>query len=557
MHLTSPRRALLLLLVACGPAVPAGDDTDTDALADTDTDLHTDTDTDPAGPEVEVGVGDAVVCAAPNARETQGRWVTRTSPREPVPGGHFRLVGGGVLLVDLTGDDRLDVFMPGHTQAQLHVQQPDGSFVDEAAARLPAVDLSWATAASAADVEGDGDLDVLVTRWTLPPVLLLAQPDGTFVDGTRASGLRGAWRSQTSSWGDLDADGDLDLFVGNYGPHPEDAFAEEAFTVADPSQVWENLGDGTFLDRSDLLSQDLHDAYTFSSVWIDLDGDRRQELVVINDFGWARPSRILWNRPDGLVEDDGSAQFDIPFAGMGLGIGDLNHDGVPDFVQSSWKATSVLQSWQGEPVWFEAAEARGLLADWEGAPVQIFGWGTEVVDLDLDGDDDVLMNYGYWEEHSRRDDQADAVYVQGEDGTFVDEAEAWGLAHRGAGRGLAVGDINGDGWPDLVKRVLDEPSPMHLSRCGDRAWLRVVPRAPAPNTRAVGAVVRVRAGERVWTRWILGGGTGMFGAGPPEALFGLGDLASVDDVEITWPDGVVTRSGPVDTRRVLRFTRTR
>ncbi len=564
------RRVSTLLLMSLGgcvaPQVDPDDPTDetseeTDVVdTDTDSDAETDTDTvdetDIVGADgVVISLGEPVVCADPSARTTYGPWITRYAQRERITDGLFRLVGGGLLAVDLTGDDRLDLLLPGRGSTQFFVQSVAGGFTDEAAQRLPVVDLTWATAVSSADVDGDGDVDVFITRWTLPNVLLLNDGTGHFTDGTRASGITGAWRSQTSSWGDMDVDGDLDLFVGNYGPHPDDAFAVESFNVADPSQLWENQGDGTFVERSEQIPQDLHDAYTFSSVWIDVDGDLRQDLLVINDFGWARPNRILWNRPGGLEEDDGTAQFDIPFAGMGLGIGDLNHDGVPDFVQSSWKALSLLQSYNGRPVWFESAEARALVPDWKGPGVQIFGWGSEVVDLDLDGDDDVLMNFGYWDEHSKRDNQADAVFEQGTDGTFTDEAVAWGLAHRGASRGLVVADLNADGWPDVVKRVLDDSSPMHLSRCGEGSWLRVSARDAAPNTHAIGAVVKVHAGETTWTRWILGGGTGMFGAGPPEALVGLGGLDAVDDIELRWPDGQVTHTGPVGSRRHVRFTR--
>lgn len=564
------RRGLLLIAAACAaqpsadaPAdgedsAPVGDTPgeDTDRAGDGDSDSDAPTD---VGPRVEVALGPSVMCAEPGLRAEQGPFAVRLARREPLPEPLTRLVGGGVVVADLTGDGLDDVFLPGRVDAQLHVARGTGAFEDEAPARLPPVDLSYATAGSAADVDADGDLDLLVLRWDLPNVLLLNDGAGGFTDGTRESGLRGIARSQASAWGDADADGDLDLFVGNYGPHPRDPFAVSDFEVADPSQLWLNDGRGRFTDASAWIPQDVQDAYTFMAGWLDLDDDGRDDLLVINDFGWARANRLLWSRPGGLVEDaDDAARFAIPFAGMGLGVGDVNGDEVPDFVQSSWRATSLLVSAPGRRQWFESAEALGLVADWDGDAAQVFGWGTALVDLDSDGDLDVPMNFGAWDEYTRKDDMRDALFVRQPNGTFVDEAEAWGFGDRGAARGLVVADLNDDGWPDLVKRVLDAPTRLYASRCGAAAWLTVVPRAPgSANPFAVGARVRVVAGDRVWNRWIQGGGTGMYGSGPAEAYVGLGDVDRVDDVQVRWPDGTWTSTGPVDARRVLTLVRSR
>lgn len=567
-----PSTTLLLVLFAsaCGVSSDdAGDGSKGPDVQVPDTDPAADTgDTDRVVPEVvpDITWSGVKACAEP-AKRQEAFWDMKYARRLPLPPPAFiRLVGGGVALADLTGDGHIDVFMPGIDVHQIHVNQGDGTFVEQFDSLVPnTVDLTMSTGASVADVEGDGDLDVFVTRWNLPDVLLLNEGDGSFVDGTSASGITGTARGQTSTWGDLDGDGDLDLFVGNYGPKPADAFAVEDFEVGDASQLWENQGDGTFVDRSTMIPGDLHAGYTFMAGWHDLDGDLAPELLVVNDFGWARPSRLLWNRGGTLQEDDGGAGFHIPFAGMGLGVGDVNGDGVPDFAQSSWKASSLLLS-VGGPTWGEAAEAWGFLPTWEwgGAgdepndwnnPQQIFGWGTELVDIDNDADLDLLVNFGAWDEWSKKTVMTDALYLQ-DANRFTDHGPAWGFDTEGPSRGLATADLNGDGWPDVVKRVLDERTPMYLSRCGDAAWLKVVPRMPAPNTFAVGTRITVRHDGAQWVRWITGGGTGMYGSGPPEALVGLGDRDTVDAVEIAWPDGVVTTLEDVQTRRVLDIRRT-
>ena len=111
------------------------------------------------------------------------------------------------------------------------------------------------TGASTADYDGDGDLDVYITRYAQPNTLLENRGGGRFVDVTAQAGVdAGRYRSMSSAWGDLDRDGDLDLFVGNYGWFDESGETEtESFGPADPSVLYINEGDGTFRDASDLL----------------------------------------------------------------------------------------------------------------------------------------------------------------------------------------------------------------------------------------------------------------------------------------------------------------
>jgi hypothetical protein len=556
------RLVALSLLAACAPdpGPPRGPGSvGEDQVGDTDP-ADTPADTGTAAVRVRVFPRGVRRCANPT-RRADARFDLLELPAEPDDGAR-RLVGGGAVIADLDGDGALDVFLPGRLRTDLVEHGRGGTIVATADRRLaPGIDLSQATGATAADVDGDGDLDLLVTRWERP-VVLLVQERGVFVDGTAASGLQGSATWQASAWGDLDADGDLDLFLGAYGPHPDDVFATEDFTVGDPSALWENRGDGTFVDRSDLLSAETQASYTFGAAWQDLDGDLRPELIVVNDFGWARPGTVYWNRPGGLVEDDGGSGLRQAFAGMGLGLGDVDGDGSVDLVQSSWKDLSLLLG-DGDGGWYEGAPARALAPVYAWSPEgeepppgwrnpnQVFGWGTELVDLDVDGDLDLVVNFGAWDEYPEPARQRDAVFEQDADGTFHDRGAAWGYADAGAARGLAVGDLNDDGWPDLVERVLGAPTRVLLSRCGEAGWLRVRLLAPPPNTRAIGARVRVTSGARSWERWVRAGGTGMYGASAPDALFGLGDVDVVDHVEIAWPDGAVTRLDEVATRQIV------
>lgn len=568
------RIGLLSVVTACS-AAPTQDKaphTDTDPGA-VDSDVPVETDVTPLDPtlvDVDVATSGPVTCADPSAR-AERKW-SEIVVGGPRPTDHLSmgLVGGGAAIADFDGDGHLDVFSPGLVEHRLSMRVAHHTYNNVFDTHMAGIDLSYATGASAVDFDGDGDMDLFVTRWDMPDRLLANDGTGHFTDVTRRSQIRGIHRTTTSSWGDMDMDGDLDLFVGTYGPHPDDAFAEENFTVGEPSHIWMNVGDGRFVERSEALPPDIQRAYVFMSSWVDLNGDMRPELLLVNDFGWARPSRIFWNTPEGLVPDDGAAQFDTYFAGMGLGIGDVNDDEVPDFAQSSWKEAALLVSTEGRPVWYDFALSRNLWPSFiprpeNGEPIdtgelamsprQVFGWGTEMADLDNDGDHDVVMLFGEWDQWPNPSRHRDGLFVQDDVGTFYDEAKAWGFDDTGVARGLVVVDLDDDGFLDVYKRRLNDRSPLYFSQCDDAAWLRVRLEAPGPNTKGVGARVRVVAGDARWNRWITAGGTSIFSGSPPEVHVGLGDLDRVDQVEIFWPDGKRSLLQDVDTRQLLTVTR--
>ncbi len=236
---------------------------------------------------------------------------------------------------------------------------------------------------------------------------------------------------------------------------------------------------------------------------------------------------------------------------MGLGVGDISGDGIPDFLISAWKNMVMLES-VGSPVWYDTATLRGIYAEQDDD--QWIAWGTELADLDNDADLDALVTFGYievstderWENPIL---QADAVFIQGTDGSFLDEGAHYNLDDDGAGRGFGLADINRDGWLDVVKPQMEQSSRVYISRCGVEAWLAVRVEAPAPNGFGIGTRVAIQHGDIVQKRTILAGGTNYASSQAPEAYFGLGLDDVIDEIEITWPSGLVSRFENVPARQ--------
>ncbi|HHO51966.1 MAG TPA: CRTAC1 family protein, partial [Deltaproteobacteria bacterium] len=299
-------------------------------------------------------------------------------------------------------------------------------------------------------------------------------------------------------------------------------------------------------DASELLPQALHDSYTLGGGWIDLDDDGWLDLYSVNDVGHVQPNVVVWNRGGALVYDPEEASgLVVGAAGMGLAWGDLNGDLRPDLVIPAWGELFYLQSVASIDVWVDATESSGItLLDGQKP-----GWGSELFDIDNDGDLDLISQFGFIADHGNPGwgnprYQPDVLFINEgtpTDPTFTEQGSSWGLDDMSANRGVAVVDLNRDGFLDIVKHDLRGSIRIWMARCGDASWLRVHLEQPGTmNQHAVGAKIRVWSGEQVWTRTIRAGGSSIGVSLPPEAHFGLGQRDTIDRIEVTWPDGAVS-----------------
>jgi hypothetical protein len=585
----------LLAMTACttNTAPATGDDTDSSDLegaseAGEDTDASGD-DTAAAEeeappessgalekPTMAVGVtleeGGPVSCKDPAAREDTPfaePWLDPGWSHQFISVPDVESAGGGITAADFTGDGLLDVYLPHYTQDQLLIARPDGTYIDGTADGLPDPLNSASAAATAVDYEGDGDLDLFLCNSEGQDVLLQNDGEGHFTDVTEEAGLIGSDRRCTAStWADIDGDDDLDFFVSTYINCDEyedgaPVCVKTPDDVPEAKNLWLNNGDGTFQDASDRLPHDeLVASLMHVSSLVDVDGDGDMDLFILNDTRGGIP----WETPPNLLFlNDGAGQFtraddstgvQLQMSSMGIGIGDLNEDGLPDFMVSDVNRVVMFETY-GENFWVDTSLVRTLEVPPD-ADGYTSGWGTELADMDNDGLVDGVMAFGRlpWVPDPGEPGEFDKLYLQQEDGTFVDVADEWGIADPGMGRGLATIDLNGDGYLDLLKASLGEPAKYYLSRCGEASWLKVDLRDDSANTYAIGAVVEVYSNDRYQTRWITSGATSLASSVQPHAHFGLGEQDTVDELRVTWPDGEISIFEDVPARQTLTISRT-
>lgn len=492
-------------------------------------------------------------------------------------------MGSGVAVLDYDGDGDPDLFfaqggevpgtgaVPGGAGAArapgaLFRNDGNGRFTEVGAAagfgEPPAgVAAGFGMGAVAADLDDDGDPDLLLTR-AGPDLLYENRGDGTFaphpaspLPASSVRGLPGGW-SASAAFSDLDADGDLDVFVTRYldwsaANNPECARVvrgerltsyclPDAFSGV-PDLLYENRR-GDFVEVSEAAGVALPTGKGLGVVAADLVGDPLPDLYVAND---TVPNFLFENRgdlrfrevglPAGLAYDgDGNA-----LAGMGIAVADLEPDGDPDlFVTNFAGEANTLYLTSRRGFFDDASFPSGV-----GRPsLPLLGFGAVFVDLDNDGVPDLCVTNGHVLDNAERL-FADAAYRQ-PDGCFANRdggrfERVWTAAAPSVGRGLAAGDFDGDGRVDLVGSRSGEPAALYANRTpggGRSAVLFLVGRES--NRDAVGAVVRVGWGSLEQVFFVTAGDSYLstseravrIGLGPPDAPL-------PDAVSVRWPTG--------------------
>ncbi|HHO54504.1 MAG TPA: CRTAC1 family protein [Deltaproteobacteria bacterium] len=518
------RTFLLWILPACGGGAP----------------IH--------GPDERMVEGPTVICADPDARAAaplSQATIGADWPRsgDPVEGGR------GIVVADLSGDGILDLFVPRTAfVSRILLGRGDGTFEDRTSEALPD-GLSDALGASAADPDGDGDLDLIVYRARSPVVLLLNDGTGRFAIEPRADWDEGRGGcGGAAAWADVDLDGDLDLFYGRLGLYDRDASPPSYHPC--PSRLLLGDGAGGFTDASDQLSDEVQLLRVMAAGWHQIDTDPWPELYVVTDLPEVLDgARLLDNGPGGLSPLQGTG-VEVDLAGMGLAAADLNDDGITDFAVPGIDEIAVLRS-TGPGQWIDWSGALGIVPD--RARDQSVAWGGVFADLDNDGALDLPMGYGAIPQSPLRL-QPDEIYQNTGAGTFEPVGSAWGFDDTGATRGLVVADLDGDGWLDLVKRELGGPVTVYTAACGSAHWLGIRLVGPAPNVFGIGARIEVELPTGTVSRMIEAGSTGFSSGGPPEAHLGLGTIDQIDEVRIVWPDGTTTHHPGPEPDRWIEIT---
>jgi len=485
------------------------------------------------------------------------------------PGGRYSIMAGGGVAGDFNNDGFHDLFMlaGGGYPDYLYINNQDGTFDDQA--NSWGVDVKHHSfGASSVDFNNDGFLDIFVTSYgpssatAISGALKLYKNNGpdeqgqwSFTDVAVEAGVNRLFGSVRdglgSGWGDIDLDGDLDLFICGYN---EIRMCNRLYL----NNGADSNGQYTFTDITANAGLEREGVYGFLPQLVDMNDDLYPDLILIADAG---TSKLYINNQDGTFIDQTIDASGIETAnGMGVDVGDINNDGMLDMYVSSitYPTTqgpgNVLLIQDEQRTYTNTAHDNGT---YDGH----WGWGVLIADLDNDGDRDLAETNGYTGLFAG----TPAVLFEnlGDGVSFNEVGQASGFQHNGQGRGMVRLDIENDG--DLDIAIFENNGQLKLFRNNviiestptDRNWTRIILDTSARDSLApdgIGAMVRVVTHDQKqsYTQLMpMHCGSNHASASPTEVHAGIADASTLDVVQIAWPDGSYSTYTDIDANQIV------
>lgn len=456
-------------------------------------------------------------------------------------------------------------------------------------------ELTKSNGVAVADYDLDGDLDIFIvafnsfdkddkSTWNR----LLKNEGGTFIDFTFSAGFTQQMRRTTggingvklgASWGDYDNDGYPDLFLSNFGRdelwhnNGNGSFSNVTFEsgvrgcndcysvnglwwdfdsdgdldlyVSDwllANRLYENQGDGSFSDITE--TSGLGDTgNTWTSLAIDVNNDSYQDLYVINDFG---NNHFYLNQGDGSFIES-AAEYGLEDHGEGMGgdICDYNNDGLFDIYLTN------IFALQPNPFFVKNVDGKFDNRSKElGIDSAGWAWGTKFFDVDHDMDEDMYVVTG--NELSGSEDFN--MFFEFDNEKFHDVSAGMGVDSNLDARGLEVFDFDGDGDLDMLVSnwnghlLLYRNQSLVVDR-DKKNWIQITLEGTVSNRNAFGTVVKLKAGGKYQYR--LNDGANLLGQSIIPLHFGLGSNTSIEEIMVTWPNGVSEVVTDISTNKTI------
>jgi hypothetical protein len=518
-----------------------------------------------------------------------------------------QIMGSGAALFDFNNDDRLDIYLlqnggPKGAKNRLYQQMPDGVFRDVSeGSGLDVAGHSMGVAVG--DVNNDGWADVLVTGYK-EIHLFLNNGNSIFTDITKESGLANPLWGMSASFVDYDRDGWLDLVVVNYVDYDPARRCDGTAGLRDycgpnvfsgtVAKLFRNLGPGASgiasasRDRGIVRLVHFQDVTAPSGlgqkpgpglgvVCADFNGDGWPDILIAND---SKPNYLWINQRDGSFREEAAARglayngYGMEQGNMGIALGDINGDGLFDvFITHLTEETHTL--WRQGPrgLFRDRTAAAGLAAPrWRST-----GFGTVLADFNHDGAVDLALVNGrvlrrpegeghglgggnrqdvaplFWRPYAERNQ----LFANDGSGRFRDLSPTDPFGQLLAvSRGLACGDLDGDGALDLLVTTIGGPARLYRNVAPKEGhWLALRAFDPAKQRDAYGAIVTIHADGRRWLG-VINPGYSYLCSNAPYTHFGLGPAEQLSSIQVRWPDGESTEEvfpgGAVDRRIILR-----
>ncbi len=469
----------------------------------------------------------------------------------------------GIAAGDYDQDGDVDLYVVGRRTDPNHLyqNQGNGTFV-EVGEELGVNIRHWGSGPAWGDIDGDGDLDLFVGAVANDLIYLFEnrvnEEEGKFIDiTTKSKIISGASNTVSALFFDYDVDGYLDLFLTHWRTSHDGYF--------DTRTVYRNNGDKTFTSVSretgiaEAVIENFTD-WTYTPNLVDIDNDGDADLLMAADAG---DSQVIRNNGDGTFTRITDRDVIKDQFGMGAAVGDFNNDGHMD-----WFVTSIynLDVRGGDRIGNRLYRNLGNgefedVTNGSGVSDGAWGWGACAGDFDHDGHLDMVQVNG-WSYLPDDDKDYSGIPIRffrnkGTNSMEFDEvAASVDMIDAGQGRGLACFDADLDGDLDVVvvNNSQDHIVYYRNDTSNDNHYLTLRLDGITDNRFGVGARVTVTTEFGKQIR-VLGGSNNYVSHNPLEVHFGL-STATEADIQVTWPDQTVTtlNSVPANLQLTIRAT---
>lgn len=450
----------------------------------------------------------------------------------------------GSALIDINNDGVDELFLAGGiTQEDALLSYSDSGF-SPSSMKLPNKPENTTTLGAVSfDLDADGNNDLILTGDY--GVLWYRNTGSSFEVKKIAVPLNEKSEAASITLGDIDQDGDADMFVSAYlkleKMEGQNIFKDPNYGGS--SLLMINNGDNTFTDKTEEYGLTyVHN--TFCAVLVDVDNDSFLDLVVAHDTGEVRTYKNEGGTSYTMKANPTTGKYAYP---MGIAVGDYNNDGNIDFFFSNTGSSVPKFLARGDLAEEDVFNSNWLLFKNEGnfnltdaaketkvADFE-FSWGAIFEDFNLDGRQDLVVseNYVAFPPH-KLFKLPGRFLLQRPDGTFAAVEDQAKVINKNYGITPLTSDFNQDGYPDLVFTNISGSSQAHINQGGDANYIAF--RFPE-TAKYAGSKITVTKNDGSILSDVYVIGEGLVSDQTATLTFGLGEDTTIKSVMLNLPNG--------------------